>query len=123
MKDREADAPQQESPLREALSAAVPWLFEYGAHQNPHCYQGSDDGCYCGLDEAQKLVEKALERAALRGYEAQADEVIPGIAGVSPCAGCGKGMDGAFEHVQKVGGNWYHVQCIPADAPHSRGPL
>jgi hypothetical protein len=47
--------------MREALVAAAPWLFEYGAHQHPQCYRGSDDGCWCGLDEAKKVVAAALE--------------------------------------------------------------
>ncbi len=46
--------------LREALLAAVPFLFEHGRHMDKNCYRGSDDGCYCGLTEAKQVVEKAL---------------------------------------------------------------
>src|ERR1700721_1554837 len=48
--------------LRKALLAAVPFLFEPGPHQTSQCYRGSDDGCFCGLDEAKKLMHAALER-------------------------------------------------------------
>ena len=48
--------------LREAIVAAVPFLFEHGAHADKRCYRGSDDGCYCGLDESKKIVETALRR-------------------------------------------------------------
>lgn len=50
--------------LRGALVEAVPWLFEHGSHlPNFNCYRGSDDGCYCGLDTARKIIEQALEQA------------------------------------------------------------
>jgi hypothetical protein len=35
--------------LQAALSAAIPFVFEHGHHIHPHCYRGSDDGCYCGV--------------------------------------------------------------------------
>jgi hypothetical protein len=48
--------------LREALVAAVPFLFEHGHHFNDRCYKYRDDmTCHCGLDEAKQLVSKALE--------------------------------------------------------------
>jgi hypothetical protein len=40
-------------------------------------------------------------------------DTIPGIAGESPCTGCGKGMDGAFDEVVNFGGKWYHANCAP----------
>lgn len=49
--------------LHEALVAAVPWLFEYGRHQDPECTRttlAGDVRCHCGLDEARNIVETAL---------------------------------------------------------------
>lgn len=48
------------------------------------------------------------------------DNVIPGIAGQSPCAKCGKGMDGAFDNCKKIGDKWYHGICAEAIAPEPK---
>ena len=53
--------PSHVRKLQAALSAAIPFIFEHGQHVHPHCYRGSDDGCYCGLDEAQRLIKKTEE--------------------------------------------------------------
>lgn len=59
--------------LEKALSVAIAWVFEYAAHQNKNCYRGSDDGCYCGLEEAQNIIKNVeghgewIAREALKG--------------------------------------------------------
>ena len=59
-RERVKELEAENEALRTALRAAIPFLFEHGGHVNRHCYRGSDDGCYCGLDEAKKLMEAAL---------------------------------------------------------------
>jgi hypothetical protein len=50
--------PMRVRKLQAALSAAIPFIFEHGHHVNTQCYRGSDAGCHCGLDEAQRLIKE-----------------------------------------------------------------
>lgn len=55
--------------LREALVNTVPFLFEYGHHHNDLCYKypdAPDYGCFCGLDEVKKRVERVLAQGEPR---------------------------------------------------------
>jgi DNA repair exonuclease SbcCD ATPase subunit len=47
--------------LKEALEAAVPFLFEYGGHYDDRCFTYPDMCCYCGLDAAKQMMEAALQ--------------------------------------------------------------